>query len=504
MTASSETPGQPVQALFRPALVLMTGRFIGFFVAFAIPMVLARVFDQNDFGTYKQVFLIFGTLFGIAQLGMAESLYYFLPSRQESAGKFVFNTLMMAGILGLCSLFGLWLFRNEIATLMNNPALEALILPVGLYLLFMLMAVVLEIVMTIRRQFKTASFAYALTDLARAIFYISPVLLVADLRALMLGAVVFALARLAATLVYVHREFGSELKPDRRALGEQARYAVPFGIAGMIEVAQANYHMYAVSYAFDAATFAIYAVGCLQIPLADFLMTSTSNVLMVNMRERLLAGDLEGAIAVWLDGNRKLAMILFPLVGGLLVMAHPFIVLLFTANYEASVPIFMLWSLSIVLASLLADSALRVFALNRFLIIQNLVRLSLVVLLLHWFMTQFGLIGAVLVTLLADACIKVLALERIRRQLKVGVARLLPWKSLVITALLAALAAVPAWLIMSLLDVPEFFLLMLMGPSYVLTYYFLLRYFGPLQQDEKEQLNEWILKRFVWLRGAKS
>ena len=60
-------------------MVLVGGRAVGFVAAFAIPVVLARVFTTSEFGTYKQLFLLFSTLFGIAQLGMAESLYYFLP-----------------------------------------------------------------------------------------------------------------------------------------------------------------------------------------------------------------------------------------------------------------------------------------------------------------------------------------------------------------------------------------------------------------------------------------
>lgn len=496
------TESKPLEALFRPALVLMTGRMIGFVVAFAIPMVLARVFDQTDFGTYKQLFLIFGTLFGIAQLGMAESLYYFLPSRAEDAGRFVFNTILTAAVLGTASLLGLWLFRAELAGLMNNPAITDLVIPVGLYLLFMLMAVVLEIVMTIRRQFTAASSTYALTDMARAVFYLAPVMLVADLRALMLGAVVFALARFIATVVYVRREFAGELRPERRAFGEQARYALPFGLAGVIEVAQGNFHLYAVSHAFDAATFAIYAVGCLQIPLTDFLVTSTGNVMMVNMRERLLEGDLSGALAVWLDGNRKLALVFFPLVAGMLVMAQPFIIMLFTDTYAASVPIFMVWTLGMLLAAVLTDSALRVFALTRFLIIQNLVRLALVVGFLHVFLDAFGLIGAVAVTLLADAVVKVMALERLRRALDVSLSRLLPWRALASTAALSALAALPALGIVQTLNAPPFFVLAVAGPVFLFVYVLGVRHFGPLSGDERAQFNAWLQKPFERLRRA--
>jgi O-antigen/teichoic acid export membrane protein len=238
---------QPLEALFRPALVLMSGRFLGFVAAFAIPIVLARIFDQTEFGSYKQIFLIFGTVFGIAQVGMAESLYYFLPSETRRSGGFVFNTLAVLGIFGMISLGALWLWRQEVAELLNNAGLASFIPLVGFYLLFMLMAVVLEIIMTVRRQHLIASCTYAASDLIRAMFYIAPVLIFSSLRALMLGAVAFAMIRFAATLVYVRRELGDSLRPDSASLRQQLVYAVPFGLAGLIEVLQTNLHLYVVS-----------------------------------------------------------------------------------------------------------------------------------------------------------------------------------------------------------------------------------------------------------------
>ena len=68
----------------RPALLLVVGRSIGLAASFAIGIVLARLFDPAEFGTYKQFFLVYATLYGVLQLGMAESLYYFVP-RQSRA-----------------------------------------------------------------------------------------------------------------------------------------------------------------------------------------------------------------------------------------------------------------------------------------------------------------------------------------------------------------------------------------------------------------------------------
>jgi O-antigen/teichoic acid export membrane protein len=221
-------------------------------------------------------------------------------------------------------------------------------------------------------------------------------------------------------------------------------------------------------------------------------MTSTSNVMMVNMRERMLAGDHAAVVSIWLDSVRKLALIFFPLVAVLLITANALIVMLFTSAYERSAPIFMVWTLSMLLATLLTDGALRVLAETRFLILQNLLRLILIVALIQWFLARFDLMGAILVTLLATVAAKIVALARIKHVLKISLARLLPWRSLGVTVLIASAAAVPAMLVESLLNLPSPILLLLTGLVYSVCYYVLLQWIGPMRKDEKQMLAEWL------------
>ena len=72
-----------------PELALTLGRSVGFAVSFFIPVVLVRMFDQTTFGSYKQLFLVFSTLYFIAQVGMAESLFYFVPQTAGRRGAYV-------------------------------------------------------------------------------------------------------------------------------------------------------------------------------------------------------------------------------------------------------------------------------------------------------------------------------------------------------------------------------------------------------------------------------
>src|SRR5882724_11040890 len=101
----------------------MTGRLAGVLVSFCIPVALVRVFDPVAFGAYKQLFLLYGTLFGIAQVGMAESLFYFLPSDRDRAGRYAVNSLLVLLAAGAVCAAALCLGRRVVAAWLGNEAL---------------------------------------------------------------------------------------------------------------------------------------------------------------------------------------------------------------------------------------------------------------------------------------------------------------------------------------------------------------------------------------------
>lgn len=490
------------ESVFRPAFVLMSGRALGFVASFAIPLVLVRIFAQGEFGTYKQLFLIYATLYGVVQFGMAESLFYFLPAAEERGGHYALNAMLTLGLAGALCLAVLWAAAPAIGAGFNNASLPGYVPLLGIYLLLMLVSAPLEIVTTARKRHRYAFWAYALTDFLRACLCILPVLFFRDLSWLLYGAIACAALRLVATLVYLRREFGATLRPDWSLLWRQVAYAGPFALAVAIDVLQSNLHQYAVSYRFDAATFAIYSVGCLQVPLVDFMMTSTGNVLMVRMRESLQARDGVSALALWLDTTRKLALVFIPLAGMLLVTASDLIVSLFTRSYAGSVPVFMVWCAIIPLSALLTDAVLRVHAATRFLILVNLAKLALVLGLLAVLMPPFGVQGAVLAALLAALLSKGLALYRIKHLMRVGITGLLPWRSIVAIIVLAAAAAVPALLLKSMLDVAPPLRLLATGAAYALACLALMLRFGPLQTGEKQAVSGRLQRPLAQLRDA--
>jgi O-antigen/teichoic acid export membrane protein len=426
----------------RPTVALVLGRSLGFVAAFAIPIVLSRTLDQAEFGTYKQLFLIYGTLFGVAQVGMAESLYYFVPRDSAGACHHIANAVATLAAAGVACLTLLMLSSGSVTDWLMNPQLSAGLLPLGVFLTLTLVTAPLEIVLVSRGRYNVAAVTYAASDLMRVACVLTPAIVIGTISSVMWGAVGFALARLAAMLWALRRDLLTSFRPDVSMWRDQLAYALPFALAVTVEIAQANFHQYVVAARFDAATFAIFAVGVLQLPLVDVIATSAANVMMVRMSAEGL--DARTALALWHDTVVRLSLVVFPLVAFMLIAARDIIVFIYTDAYLASVPIFQLSTVAILPACLCVDSVLRAYAQTRALFGLNLVRLGAVALLIGWSLTTFGLLGAVAATLVATVLARALGLARIAQLMGVGLAGMLPWRRLAITAACAAIAALPA------------------------------------------------------------
>lgn len=477
-----------MKSTFKPALLLMGGRLVAFATTFFIPVVLVRVFDQTEFGTYKQLFLVYATLFSLTQIGMAESLYYFLPLAPHKGGRYAANALVVLTGAGLFALALLYRESPRIAGLLGNGALAPYIPYVGVYLLLTVVSVVLEIVMTSRKRFFATASAYAVSEALRGAAFIVPVLLTGSLEWLLIGAIAFAAIRLAATIYYIAREFRGDVRPDAAALKEQVAYALPLAASSLLADWGSQFHQYAVSYYFNAATFAVYSVGCLNIPLVELVHNPVSNVMMVRMGEELRDGREGAVLSIWNDTTRKLALVFFPMLGLLLVTARELIVFLFTESYLASVPIFMIWSTTVLLPVLQTDAVLRVYAQTRFLLFVYAAKLLVAVALIHWFVALFQLWGAALVTVAAAAAAKILSLVRFKRLVRIRLADLLPWKSLGLNLVVSVAAGAAAMAVKAHLELPTLLILAITGMVYAVSYLALALAFRVITDDERREI----------------
>jgi O-antigen/teichoic acid export membrane protein len=337
-----------------------------------------------------------------------------------------------------------------------------------------------------------AALTYGLSDIARALCMVLPALWFRSLEWLLAGALAFASARFCVMALYVAREFRGEIRPHLGLLRAQLAYTLPFQAGAVLDVLHSSAHQYAVSTRVDAATFAIYAVGCLQLPAVDLVAGPACNMMMVRMGERRRDGRVDGALPIWRDTTRRLALFLFPLVGSVLVAARELIVLLYTKTYLASVPVFMLWSLMMLFAVVQTDGVLRAYAATRYLLWLHVMGLVIVLGSVGWFLTAFHLPGAVLATLLATGAVKALGLVRVKGLLHANLRQLLPWRSLASIAAAAAVAGVVALAVGAGVDVAGPAALLVTLGVYGAAYLAMLLGTGTLTEAERMALLGWL------------
>src|SRR5688572_8984487 len=107
----------------RATFTLVAGRAAAFAVTFALPLLLVRMLDPTEFGTYKQLFLIFSTVYALVPLGMGESLFYFVPRAGEGSGRYVANALLWLTGSAVLAAAALAAAAGPIGRALSNPAL---------------------------------------------------------------------------------------------------------------------------------------------------------------------------------------------------------------------------------------------------------------------------------------------------------------------------------------------------------------------------------------------
>lgn len=421
----------------------MTGRTISFGIVFLIPVFLARSLTQSQFGVYKQIFLVFNTLFPMLQMGMVASLYYFMPKGGDSRGSYVMQGFLTIISAGLLFALVMNLTGKPILSTFNLLELEPFILPLSGYMFLMLAAAPLEALLIIEQKVKAASVIIILTDSLRAMTIILPVVLAHDLLLMMYLLLISSGVRAALMLGYMYRSSYLSLKNVHSGnYHSQLKFAVPFAMAVAVSILSLEIHQYIVAYTFDPVIFAIYAVGCFQLPLLSIFYESTSTVLMTRITELQKDGLVEELVELWKYFQVKLALLFIPVFIFLFTTAEEVITVIFTANYSASVKIFYIMVFNVPLNMFLTHTILRSFGESKYILMANLANFAMTVGLIFIFIRYLGISGVALGTITGLTATKCIELFKIKKLCSLSMRTIIPWKDLGKILAIAASCAV--------------------------------------------------------------
>ncbi len=433
----SSTPSLRVQSAW-----LLSAKLLGFGFAFVLPLIVVRVLTQEQFGVYRQSFLVIRNAVAILPIGFAMSAYYYLARDPARRGAAIVNILSVYFVVGAAACAFLAAFPGALGAIFNSAEMTRLAPVIGVTIWLWMFSVFLETVAVANREPRIATAFIVFAQFSKTVLLSGFVIALQTVDAILYAAIVQASIQALILLAYLARRFPRYwLSFDTAFFREHLAYALPFGLAGILWTAQVDIHFYFVSYRFGEAALAVYAVGCFQLPLITMLSESVTSVLIPRMSELQAADDRREMVRLTARAVQKLAFFYLPLYVFLYVTGETLITTLFTNEYRESVPVFRVFLTLLPFSILIADPVVRAYEdLGAFLLRVRIVMFLVLIVGLIAGVRSFGLVGIIAIVISIRAFERLVVAYKICRRIGVTAADAARFRAVGVTAVVAAIA----------------------------------------------------------------
>ena len=322
---------------------------------------------------------------------------YFLPRERERPGAVVINVFLYNFTAGVIACLVLVLRPDLVAVLCGSPQLERYSALMGVVALLWITSGFLEIAALASQDLKRAGIFIVATQLSKTLLMVGAVWFIGTVKSLIVAAGIQALFQFVVLWKYLSTRFpGFWREFDWKLMRTQISYSFPIGAAALLVSMQPDLHSYFVSHRFGPSAFAIYAIGCFELPLIGILTESVSSVAIPQISLPQKEARHRDIIVLTANALRNLSAVYFPLYGLLMITGSQFIAFLFTSRYASAWPIFAINLTVLPFCGLMLDPLCRGFAHVRFFVLWLRILVTVLLLVGLWFATTwFGMVGAI-------------------------------------------------------------------------------------------------------------
>jgi O-antigen/teichoic acid export membrane protein len=323
--------------------MITLAEFIRFGVKTLIGIVLARILLPGEFGSYRQLFLLYSTFSALLLLGIPQSILYFLPKISDAQQRkaYVGKIIDLTGFLALVFCIVLIMARGLVARSFSNPDLEILILIYAGYPVFMFITQVFSFIMISSNKADKAAKFTIFSVLTDAVLIIGTALYFRNLIPVLFGVMLAAFVQWTYARVSL-KNISCSSAWDRDFIRSQFRYSLPLGLSSIIGMLSMQLDKFVISGFFTPEQFAVFSVGAMELPFITIFSNSINSVLLPGISSQ----DNTSEVAkIYRGAVRKNALIILPMATLFFLFAEPIIVFLYSSRYIAAVPFFKVYTL---------------------------------------------------------------------------------------------------------------------------------------------------------------
>jgi O-antigen/teichoic acid export membrane protein len=327
---------------------LITARGFAYAFNIATPVLLARRLPTEQFGTYREVLLLGFTVASLLELGLPQSLYYFLPTNNPLRGRVVTQSLgVLVALAGV--VFVVFAAGGPLAGKVFQLSDAGLLSPlVAAYVSGTLLTSILETILLAQGRVKSAALTTFGTEFARSSLILCVVLVAPGIEGLLVALVSAVGVRLLLLFRVAWPYFRGGALWDAAVARAQFRFCGPFALSRWVATASGSLDKYLIALTAGPTAFAIYSVGLMGVPFMDILFVSHSDVALPRMQRYREAGHVEEIVKLWREIAIQLSSFVVPTLGLCFALASDGFVSLYGEQYAESAGVFQIFLLGLV------------------------------------------------------------------------------------------------------------------------------------------------------------
>ena len=479
------------------AAILAVGKTVKRLIGTISILVLVRLLSKEDFGTYRQVLFIIGMAIVLVEFAIPKSLFYFVPKAEtsEEKNRFISQSYLMLSVLGISASIILFFGAEFIGVKFNNDSLVLLLKIYAPVVIFLAISQnFFSSTLISLNKHTLAAYSYVFVGMPNTVAIIIAAFVGFSLNEIFsVSLFVIIMQYLILFILFGRLRISLFQLPKYENIKEQFKYVLPLSFALISGLISVELDRLVISMYFSAATFAIYSVGAMQVPLVGNLFEGVSSTVIPKIAQ-YLAADRKNEIEVLCNrGTRKMSLLLFPIFCFLFVHAKEVITLLYTDKFVEAVPVFRIYLLLVIMKISFCGNIIMGSGKTNIVLKATLITLSLNLLLNFIFVKYLGFIGPAIATIGSRLLHQTIFVLWVTLYLKYKMTVLFPIKTLLqifLISLLSSLAVYP----ISILNIPKILSVGFAGISFLLVYILMLSAFKILLDSEKEMIKDKLLR----------
>lgn len=346
------------------SLIIFVSKLTEYGFRLILPYFLVRLMTIADFGAYRQFFLLEAYIAVLFQFGVSQSLYYFIPRDERNAGAYLINSLALNCLVFAVAFTGIGLVRQPLSAWLNMAILDNAFWHLAIYTMILMLTASCNCYLIAVQKIKASAVLTILGQLVTSLVAVAAAFYWKDLPRIILAIIAARALVLFIMLAFIQfRLRGFRAESYLKDIWIQVRYGVVLGFAGTAVALQTKLHHIFISRYYGLEPYAIYSVGCTEIPLMSLFSQSVALVALGKFALLEKEGDWDGIRQLWTRILTSMYAVAIPVIILLLAVSEPLIRFMFTDTYIEALPIFRINTL--IKLNLIFNATLVLRAMNR-------------------------------------------------------------------------------------------------------------------------------------------